>query len=84
MVTRNRWFHLGWLIFMVAMLMQSAPWEGDWGTRDVIAMLIAVGFYLAIILFHGFFLKLEDRLDVGEARFDSKTRKLLPPYKGEE
>ncbi|MEM6908913.1 MAG: hypothetical protein AAF494_09560 [Pseudomonadota bacterium] len=61
---------------MIATLIKYPPWEHGW-TNPIIGL----GFGFAIILFSGFFQRLEERLDVGEARFDSETGKQLPPYK---
>ncbi|MEL6416823.1 MAG: hypothetical protein AAF249_11910 [Pseudomonadota bacterium] len=74
-MTRKHWFWIGWALYVIASLIKYPPWEYGWQS-----VAIALGFGLAIILFSRFFKKLEDRLQAGEARFDSETGKQLPPY----
>jgi hypothetical protein len=75
-VSRKAWALIGWAIYMVANLIQYPPWEHGWTN-----VVIGLGFGFAILGFGAFFQKLEDRLDVGEARFDSETGKQLSPYR---
>lgn len=75
MVSRKTWALIGWAMFMVAWTIKYPPWERGWTNA-----LIGLGFGLALLVFGSFFRKLEQRLDVGEARFDSETGKQLPPY----
>ncbi|MEO1047468.1 MAG: hypothetical protein AAFW59_03980 [Pseudomonadota bacterium] len=74
-MTRRLWFLIGWVLYMGATLIKYPPWEHGWANPA-----IGVGYGLAVLLFSSSFLKLERRLGVGEARFDSETGKPLPPY----
>ncbi len=73
-MTRLRWFYLGWTIFMIGMAIKFRPWERGFGS-----MLIGLGVFVAVAALGHLGQNLEKKFNIAEARFNSRTGKVLKP-----
>ncbi|WP_108786959.1 hypothetical protein [Erythrobacter sp. Alg231-14] len=77
-MTKMHWFQIGWTLLVIAWMIKFDYWERivDGGWVDA---LIGLGVYLAVTALAHLGQRLEKTFNIGEARFNSRTGKVLKP-----